>query len=238
MANDGTFSFGFGDGDERIGSKSKRFKGKAGETYRVSFLWWPGLEDGKPDLTAATPKFIGVRRLYIQGVGYFRDKGPEFVKLAGGQPSKINVATVICVWPTNNKGELDKGRFASGDFSVMGWVMSSDKYRSIEARHIEFPLSQHDLKLTCTDTQYQKLDLSPCRENLFKMLLEKNPEKAKILVDEAREVISTLGSDLAQDLSLDQIREKMGRGGASPVAGPGGAKSSEDFDAMLDDIVK
>ena len=235
----GMLEFGFGEGDERVGQKSKRFKGKEGETYRVSFVWWPGLAEGKPDLTAPTPRFIGCRRLYIPGVGYFIDKGPEYVKLAGGAQSKMQAATIICVWPTNNKGVIDKGRFANGEYSVQSWIMSADKYRSVEARHQEFPLSGHDVTLACTDTQFQKMDISPCRESLFKMLLDKNPERAQAIIADAQAIASTLANDLAQDLTLDQIRDKMGRGGSSPVAsGSVASNASGDFDNMLDDLVK
>lgn len=232
--------FGFGDNDERIGSKGKRLKLKEGESYRVSFIWWPGLEEGKPNMDAPTPRFIGCKRLYIPNVGYVMDKGPEYVKLAGGGPSKTQVATVVCKWPTDNKGTLDKARFTAGEFEVNSWTISVDKYRAIGSRHEEFPLGQSDLKLTCTDTQYQKVDISPCRENLFRKIMEKNPDRAKLIIDAAIEVVRELPKDLAQDLTLEQIREKLGQGGKSgPVAGgPVAASNSADFDGMLDDLLK
>jgi len=236
--------FGYGEGDDKVGAKSKRFKAKEGEKYRVSFVWWPGIEDGKPNLDAPTPKFIGCKRLYLAGVGYFIDKGPEFAKIAG-QASKMQVATLICVWPTDSKGNLDKGRFQSGDFTVMPWIISTDKYRNIEQNHKEFPLGQHDLSLTCTDTQYQKITISPCRENLFRKLFEKDPSKAAPIIDAAKEGIAAIHGELAQDLTIEQIKEKLGRqaGGGSPNGGGGGggggvaASDSKQFDNMLDDIL-
>ena len=233
--------FGFGEGDEKVGLKGKRYKAKEGETNRVSFVWWPGLEEYKPQLDANTPKFIGCKRLYLPGVGYFMDKGPEWVKLAGGAASKMQCGTVICVWPTDSKGNLDKRRFGEGDFTVMSWVMSTDKYRSIEARHREFPLGSHDVTLACTDTQYQKIDVVPCRENLFRRLVEKDPNKAKLIMDSAIEVAHDLPRDLAQDLSLDAIREKLGKGGGSPIGGGGAgpvSNSSENFDDLLNEVLK
>ena len=146
--------FGFGEGDEQIGSKIKRFKAKEGEKYRISFVWWPGMDEGKPNMDAPTPKFIGCKRLYKAGVGYFIDNGPEFVKLADG-PSKMQVATLICLWPTDANGNLDKTGFTEGRFQVMPWIISVDKYKNIEQNHKEFPLGQHDLTVNCTDTQFQ-----------------------------------------------------------------------------------
>jgi hypothetical protein len=234
----GYTEFGFGSGDDNLGGRSKRFKAKEGEKYRVSFVWWPGIEDGNPDLEAATPKFIGCKRLYLQGVGYFIDKGPEYVKIAGGSPSKMQVATLICKWPTDSNGSLDKARFQNGDFSVMPWIFSTDKYRNIEQNHREFPLGQHDLTISCTDTQYQKMTLSPCRESLFRKLVEK--DKAGPIIEAVRSNLSSINSELAQDLTIDQIRERLGRSdrGASPMAGGGVAPAnSADFDNMLDDIL-
>ena len=234
----GYMDLGFGVNDSNIGVKGKRFKAKEGETYRVSFVWWPGLEEGKPDLNATTPRFIGAKRLYIQGVGYFISKSPEYERLAGGN-AKIYVGTIICKWPTDSRGNLDKARFANGDFEINSWVMSVDKYRAIEARHKEFPLGEHDLTLACTDTQFQKIDISPCRESLFRKIVEKDPARAASIIAEATAVAKELPRDIAQDLTLDQIREKMGKGGASPVAHSGTTSStSADFDGMLDDILK
>lgn len=230
---------GFGQNDENLGSKSNRFKAKEGEKYRISFGLWAGLEDGKPNLDAPTPRFIGVKRLYIQGAGYFIDKGPEYVKLAGG-PSKMAIGTIIIVWPTDSAGTLDKGRFQNGDFKVCEWIISVDKYRNIEQNHAEFPLGQHDLTLSCTDTQYQKITISPCRENLFRKILEKDGERAAKIIESIKAAAENLQSSMAADLTIDQIREKLGRGNASSptgrASGTSGA-SGADFDNMLDDIL-
>ena len=239
MSN-GYMEFGFGQDDGNIGAKGKRFKAKEGETYRVSFVWWPGIEEGKPNLDAQTPRFLGCKRLYLAGVGYFTDKGPEYVKIAGGGPAKMYAATIICKWPTDSRGNLDKSRFAAGEFEINSWVMSVDKYRAIEARHREFPLGQHDVTLSCTDTQYQKIDISPCRESLFRKIVEKDPDRARSIIEAIQAAAKDVPRDLAQDLTLDQIREKLGKGGGpSPVSNSGPvSNNSSDFDGMLDDILK
>ena len=237
----GLQEFGFGEGDEKIGAKSKRYKAKEGNTDRVSLAWWPD-KAGAPDLTAATPKFIGCKRLYIEGVGYVMDKGPEYAKLAG-QASKTHVGTVMVVWPTDSKGGIDKSRFDANDFDVVTWIMSTDKYRTIESRHMEFHLGSHDLTLKCTDTQFQKIDVGPCKESLLAKILAKSPERAALLLEAIATAIADLPNDLAQDLTIDQIRDKMkgksgGGGGASPAVFSGSSNSSPDFDNLLDDVLK
>lgn len=237
--------FGIGDGDEALGSKAKKFAGKDNEKYRVSFVMWPGIEEGKPNLDAATPRFLGCKRLYIQGVGYVLDKGPEFVKLAG-EKSRTQIATLIVKWPTDTEGVLDKARFQEGKWSVMPWIFSQERYGNIKTTHSEFPLGSHDVILHCTDAQYQKISVSPCRESLFRKLLEKDPAKVQGILESAKELIASLPGEMAQDLSLEQIREKLagGRGGGGGGGNGGGggsrpaaAQGTKEFDSMLDDIL-
>ena len=43
--------FGFGDNDTGLGDRVKRFKGEKGITYRLSYVWWPGMLE-KDDFSA------------------------------------------------------------------------------------------------------------------------------------------------------------------------------------------
>lgn len=236
MSNNGYMDFTFGKGDDKIGQKAKRFKAKEGETYRVSFVAIPEDGEGLPDLSA-NPQFKGCERIYKEGIGYVLVKGPEYTRLLGGTP-KQSVATAICVWPTNKKGQLDKQAFAKGEgWQVMPWVFSAIRYKVLETRHDEFPLTEHDLKLVCTDTQYQKMDISPLKNSLFKSLLESEKESArniaKEIFAEAQSVFSNLENEMARDLTLDEIREKLGGASASPVDDSAVA----DVDGMLDNLL-
>lgn len=230
---DGFKDFTIGTGDNHVGNKAKRFKGKEGETYRVSFVWVSTDANGN-----LSPRFTGADRHYLQGVGYFLHKGPEYAKLAGGPPKQA-VATIICVWPTDKKGRLNAEQFKAGEgFQVMPWVFSPDKYEQIARRHEEWPLTDYDLTLACTDTQYQKMDLSPARENLFKKLADSDKPGAKAIADrilqEVANVEKNLRNDIARDLTLDQIREKLG-GGGSTTGGP--ATTADNVEGLLDDLL-
>lgn len=242
MGSDGFIEFGFGENDDRVGGqKFERFKGKEGETYRVSFVWWPTAADGvHPNLDAKTPKFIGAKRLYIPGVGYVLDKGPGYEQF--GQ-SKLNVATILAVWPTNRKGELDRGRFASGDVDIKPWIFAKDKYEQLKRRHDEFPFGSYDLTIACTDTQYQKMDLSPCRESLFRKVLESDKMKAMAdgIVAQVNTIAANLQDILARDVSIEKIREKLGgapasSGGGGGVGGGGGGANTAAIDDLLEDV--
>lgn len=230
---------GFGQNDDVVGQKSAKFKLKEGESYRVSFVWWPGSEGGTPNLDAPSPKFVGAKRLYLQGVGYFLDKGPEYTKIAG-QPSKLTIATIVAVWPTTSAGGLDKERFARGDVKVMPWIFSQDKYKTFQQNHSEFPLGNHDLTISCTDTQYQKITVSPCRESLFRKLLDSgNRDKAPLstIIAGVQQIAGNIQNDLARDLTLDKIRESLGQGTAAPTGRGGGAATTADIDDLISGVL-
>lgn len=212
----GMVEFGFGSGDEVFTSDSKRFKMKDNEKYRLSFVWWPGTEELKPNLDASTPRFIGCKRFFIDGVGFVMDQtgaDPAIQRLAG-QPSKHQAATIICVWPVMSDGvNIDKGRFAAGDFRVAPWTFSLDKYKNIQQNHGNWPLGQHDINVHCTDAKYQKITIAPCRDNLFRNLIEKKPEMAQPILLAAKEVSSGIANELAQVMTIDQIRARLAQKG-------------------------
>lgn len=245
--------FGFDQGDESLGGgKFERFKAKEGETYRMSFVWWE-MKDGKPQLEVmkdghsepASPKFVGAKRFFIPNVGYILDRGPEFAKIAGG-PSKPTIATVIALWPTDRKGNLDKNRFAQGEVDVKPWVFSQDKYDGLKRRHGEFPFGQYDLSVACTDTQFQKMDLSPCRENLFRKVLES--DKLKAISDAVlAKVAAIVGANaqgepmglrgiIARDMTIDKVREKLG-GGSGGGLSTNTAGTTSQVDDLLNDLL-
>jgi len=131
---------------------------------------------------------------------------------------------------------------------VLPWVFGQDKYDQLKRRHNEFPFGQFDLNIACTDTQFQKMDLSPARENLFRRTMES--EKLQKIVDgilakvalivgenDKKEPVGLRGI-IARDLDIRQIREKLGGGSG----GGGGvseidAETTSQMDALLDDIL-
>lgn len=229
--------FGIGDGDEKVGKRENRnkFKGKEGEGYRISVAWWP-LKDGLLDLDAKTPLFIGEKRMFVANVGYFFDKGPEYAKVAGKEGRQA-IATIVVKWPADKRGMLDKQRFAAGDYEVLPWIFSSTRYNEIKEQHEEWGLGAHDLKLTCTDSQYQKMTLMSTKDSCLRIILEspKRTEQAKAISQEIAELAQGMRRELGQDLTLDQIRERLGQEVATPTQQSD--LNMDDVDGMLDDLL-
>jgi hypothetical protein len=231
--------FTFGSGDENIGERSKRFKGESGRTYRVSFVWFDSYdEDGAP-AEGANLKFTGCQRIYKDGVGYIAITDANraaMMKVTGGTP-KQQIATVICVWPCDKDGELDVASFKNGKgWKVQPWTFSPMKYKTIGQNNRRFPLTKHDLSMLCSDAQYQKMTFTPEGESLLlKYLGSKNENiravAAKILSD-ARAVAENIHGELARNMTVDEVREKLG----GEMSSPTGNHTDKNVDSMLDDI--
>jgi len=224
-----------GDGDEHVGKKSQRFKAEGGRKYRISCAWWPTGDGGKPDLSK-NPNFIGADISYIEGVGYVVNKGPEYTKLAG-KPPTLRVATIIIVWPLGSDGKLDKKRIRDG--SVHPWVFSGEKYDNLKSIHGEFPLGEHDVTLSCTDTQYQKMSFSPCRDNVLKAILG-NPKASELagkLMEQVKALAENLRDEVGREMTVEQVRERLAGGGGSAAAASASPVADADIDDMVDGML-
>lgn len=236
----GYMEFSFGQGDAGIGDRAKRFKGEAGRTYRAGFIWLPSLATGKLDFGSneapVTPVFAGAQVNYIEGVGYIINKGAEYTQLAGGEAPRARIGTVIVLWPTDKAGKLDKAALARGEAEVIRWIFSKDKYQGLQQVDSQFPLARHDLLMVCTDSQYQKMTFTPCRESLLMTLSENKDAAAQALVEklitEATSVVADIQSDIGREMTPAQIREKMA--GVEVSANPGAAAATtNDIDSMV-----
>jgi len=237
MSN-GFQQFGFGEKDEGFGRKSKRLKMEKGEEARISFIWWPGLDKGKPNLQAATPIFVGGPRHYLKGVGYFMNKGPEYTKIAGEAP-KMRINTIIVKWPSKG-GKTDQEAIKEGNFEVLYWIMDDGKYDELKPIHQEWPFGAHDLKLKCSDAQFQKMSFSPTKDSVL-AALALHPESTvwQSLVASAQAFIAGAQDEIGKEMTLDQIREKLaGGGGGGGGGGSAVSAVSGDMDEALNNFLE
>jgi hypothetical protein len=211
----------------------------------------------------STPKFVGCPRHYKPGVGYFVRKGPEYDQFTS-DPPKTYVGTIIIQWASDENANVTAEHMKKLP-TLAPWVFPKSKYQDISAAHITFPFGEHDLIVNCTDQQYQKMTFLPAKNSLFQMMLKRalgdevvekelglrpkgDPRKpdprareiCQFVIDRAREIYNKpLQSYVATDMSLDDIREKLG-GESSPVSGGGGSVSAAEqaeVDGLLDEIL-
>jgi hypothetical protein len=245
MSN-GFQEFGFGQNDTGIGERAKKFKGEKGKTYRIGFAWWPGMDSDDFDISnlvpaegtdeaALTPKFIGAPRGYHKEAGYFINKGPEYTALVGEQP-RMMVATLVVSWPLGRNGQPDKESLFSGMPDVMPWIFSQQKYEKLKKMHASgYWMHDHDVQIDCEDTQYQKFNFLPAKQNIFKEMLKSNNDKGKeiaqFIIDRVRQMAPNLPREIGADMTLDQLKEKLGVGGGGPVGNV--VSSDADVDGLL-----
>jgi len=266
MSNDGFMDFSLGLGDDDVGKKATRFQAKDDTIYRMTFVWFSVALDNKGkqikpgDTTTKVVRwddslafdqddkltenvqirFIGCERIYKKGVGYFLYNGPAYAQF--GKPRQT-VATVILVWPTNSEGDLDVAQFKAGKgWQVMPWVFSPDKYKDIKAKHKRFSLIKHDLSAACPSNgaEYQKLTFTPEGENLLQKLMDSEKPEYKALVEkilaDMRGVVSNIQDEMARNLTIDEIKEKMGEDSGSATGGAGN-HAAKDVEELLEDVL-
>ena len=245
-------SFGFGQNDSGIGSRAEKFKAEKGKTYRIGFAWWEGME-GDDDFTVdkmtpaneedttLTPKFIGAPRHYVQGAGYIINKGPEYTQLIGAAP-KMMVATIVVSWALGKNGQPSKDSLFSSMPDVMPWIFSQDKYEKLKKQHLMgYPMHDWDVQIDCEDATYQKFNFLPAKQNIFKEMLkstnEQGQEVAKHIVERVRALAPNLEREIGQNLTIEQLKEKMGVESSGPVGNvvAGDADVDNLLGSMLDD---
>ena len=99
-------------------------------------------------------------------------------------------------------------------------------------------MTQHDITITVTDPQFHKMSFAPCKDNLFTAIKAKEPNLYASVVESVKDIYSRLQEDVAQDLTLEQIREKMSGGNSpSPLANKGGFSSNFSADDVLSNVL-
>lgn len=230
-------TFGFGENDRGMSASKARLKMEKNQKARISFIYWQGLETGDP-LLEGSPRFVHGKRHFKQNVGYVLNQGPEYTKLLGDDP-KVRINTIVVKWPILADGKVDAENLAAAE--VMYWVMDAGKYEELKTMHGDFPLSNSDVLVTCTDSTFQKLTLAVRAESVLQKLLAASATKPSMrnlldgIFDQARAMIPGLKAQIGQTLTIAQIREKLGMG--SVGGGSAGTSASEDMEADLESML-
>jgi hypothetical protein len=115
------------------------------------------------------------------------------------------------------------------EYEILPWIFSASKYAKLKLAGSEFSLLDHDIKVACgtgaTDEQMQKLDFTTCKESIWM----KKEEFKKQVLEEAKPVWSWIKKNLAQNLSIEEIKDLIG-GGSAVEADP---TTPVDLDSVL-----
>lgn len=189
--------------------KFKKYRGKAGNTDRVGIIYEDPKKMFKGALTHFKDRFFLCKST--------KEK-KEICCLHGyeGNRARWRVGAVLVVYDLVQKD----GKMKLKGYELLPWVFSEKMYKKLSEADKEFPLAQHDIKLTCTNEDFQSIDVQSCRESIW---IGSADLKKKIL-EEASSMFEDIGRNLAADLSLSEIRELLG------IDAPGADDAATDVD--------
>jgi hypothetical protein len=125
------------------------------------------------------PKFARVH--YKNGSGYFvcrsefhmKDGAQVCVKHAKccellGEAPKLRFGVIVLLYDTDKEGRLKTKDPQNLDFEFQMWSFGEDKFASLRTKHEEWSLTEHDLLISCSDEQYQKIEIDVLKNALWK----------------------------------------------------------------------
>jgi hypothetical protein len=155
---------------------------------------------------------------------------------------------VITLWPLDRSGKVDTSKLQPGqsteEVQVLPWIFAKDKFEQLKNRHSEFHFGTNDLSVTCTDEQYQKMDMMPAKESLLRLFVEK-PDKNKALLDSivsrTNAIADGLLDQIGRSMTVAQVQAKLNGTSTAPGGAPAGARaggnsssvSTQDLDDLL-----
>lgn len=214
---------GFGKNDRKImsGGDIDKYRGEKGRKDIISLCWFFEDDDGNPQIGSDfTPKMISSEIHYIPGKGYILDN--DYLRSKLGVP-KRKIGTFVVHYRTDRRGEFIKPL----EFEVKPWTFGEDKYRELAARHGRFNLTMHDLEVTCTDDNFQKLDFIPLPGGAVW-------QKKDSLKEEVLQTVKDLQDrlEIGREVPLDELKEHFGdNAGLAPDT-----STVTDYDDLMEGI--
>lgn len=188
MANVMTFG---ADNDNVKSTNFAKYKGKAGQRDRVGIVY----EDPKQ-------MFRGCLTHYKDK--YFVCKSTDEKKAIccthgyEGNRARWKIGCVLIIY------KMDGAKVTG--YKLLPWVFSEKMYQKLKTANLEFPLDAHDFYLTCTNEEFQNIDIQSCKDSIW---LKKDEFKKKV-ISEAKDFLEDMSRNLAHDISLEEIRELLG----------------------------
>lgn len=184
--SDNLETFGF-DNEDIKGGLFDKYKGKKGETHRGAIVY-----------TDPKAMFAGSKIHYKERY-FLCKKGVCCDKLG---PAKWRVGAVLVKYGTDKQGNIKK----PFSYELFPWVFGEQTYVKLKNVNSEFALATHDIKISCTNEDYQTLDITPCNESIWTA----KDELKKQIIDEAKGIWESVKKSIASDLSAEEINDLLG----------------------------
>lgn len=235
--------FGLDDNNGLVNDKVTKFDPRVGQQYRVTIATFPRNAEGLPVLSQ-TPKFRGAKRCYADGIGYYLDKGPEFLKFAKDGKSKPCVVTAVISWPINKAGKPIPSD--PDEIDVQPWVMNEDTFQKVRRIHGSTHLGQFDLSIELPEknAKFRQYDINVVQGNVLASLVSKavsdNEDEASrartlisSLMDRVDAVFANAASLIGKELTIEQLRAKAAGGSTNTPSSPRNSDLASNVDDTL-----
>jgi hypothetical protein len=209
------FSEDVGFDDEVRSFEFEKYSGVKGQTDRLAFVHLNA--KGKPIVKKAQIH-------YVEGIGYI--KSNEYTLKKFGAP-RARYVTIIGHYKTNKLGKIENPKNMAVNCKF--FILSDKKYALLKAANDEFPLEKHDLMATCVEEKFQQLQFQSCKEAAWVLI----PEVKASVLEQVSKLEPHLDRQLCQDLTVEQIKEKLNDVEETPVE----AASGESTEASAESII-
>lgn len=194
-------------GTDRVDIQPSRFpklKMKKGDTFRVGIV------------------HFSENKVFVGAKVHIKKNGPSFLCLSTkdkkeiccthnweGRIPRYRIGCILVKYQIDN----DKnGKPVFKGYELVPWIFWESMYNKIVLADKEFPIAKHDIKLHCTNTDYQTIDITSCRESIW----TSNSEMKEKIIKEATPLLETLKDNIAANLSISEIKELLGLEGDKP----------------------
>ena len=157
------------------------------------------------------------RTHFVDKVGYFMCQSDW--KTVGNQDTCTRIAPccekleapdkrfacLIIHYGTNPQGALVQ----PFSFTLKLWRFSASKFVELRDHNAEFPFDKHDLKMSCTEANYQRFNTHACKEKLCET--ENFRKKYGAEVDQwVKGALPKLTTQVAKSFTAKELLEKLG----------------------------
>lgn len=193
-------------------------------------------------LDTSRVQFKSFQAHYVQGpgMGYFLSRlgkdGAEadsvWKKI---EPPKQYITTLMLIYPTDRNGNVDKGRLARKEWKIQPWRFGPGRYKEIHDLNTglvenDLSIASQDLKLECTETQFQQIKPSIAGKALWRRMAAEHPKVAEEILTQAVEFYDKLIP--FREMSTEDLRIKLGMAPSSSSDDD----DVTDFGDMLDQV--
>jgi hypothetical protein len=195
--------------DDIQGSKFQKYKGKANQTDRV------GLIPYEPKKFFKGAKCHYKDRIFLCKSTSAKKEICCAQSYEGNRPM-YRIGGVLIVYNLVTKD----GKTKLKDYTLLPWIFREKMYNKLVSADKEFPLDAHDIKLTCTNEEFQNIDIQSCKESIW----SSSPDLKNKVLEEAQSLFEEVVHNIGADLSLSEIREILG------IDAPGADDAATDVD--------